>query len=649
VFASFAAITLVLVSLLGLALVNGFRAEAEARGLAQGTEQAVLVAQTAIEPRLDARPLSEGLSPSESADMRTLATSAVRDGRLLRLRLRDMAGNVVFSDDGSGFNGAVEDEVVSAARGRTVSLITRINSDANDNGAIGQQAVEVYLPLMGGRPRQQVGVLEMYLPYEPIASDIRTGLDRIYRLLGMALLVLYAALSVIAWSITRRPRRQLRINTYLAEHDALTGLANRSVFQRRLDEILADPEMTARGLAVAIVDLDRFKVLDDTLGHRYGDALLLRMAQRLSSRASDNVVVARLGGDEFGILVVGDARPETELQIIKAHLEREVSVAWLPPVSMSCSVGYAVAPGDGADGETLLRRAEVAMYHAKVERLGLVRYDAGNDRYDEARISLVGEVRRAIDCNELFLAYQPKVRLRDRQPVAVEALVRWNHPTLGLLSPDAFIPLVEQTDLIHDFTAWAISRALSDMEHLGPVAEGLGVAINVSARNLALPDFTERVTRAVAASSIAADRVVLEITETELLANPKRAVQVLNAISASGIRVSLDDFGVGQTSLSHVAALPISELKIDKTFVTDMVENPVHRVIVQSIVDLAQSLDMLSIAEGVETREQAEALRLLGCEFAQGYLFSQPLALDALGRWLRERMLVGALAEERLQ
>ncbi|MDD2858893.1 MAG: bifunctional diguanylate cyclase/phosphodiesterase, partial [Candidatus Nanopelagicales bacterium] len=474
-------------------------------------------------------------------------------------------------------------------------------------------------------------------PYAPIADDISRGTNQLYLVLAGGLLLLYIALFLVSLSVTRRLLRQVTENQYLAEHDVLTGLPNRMVFQRSLDEHLRRHAESGDGAIVAIVDLDRFKVINDTLGHSIGDALLLQMGERLRSSLPTGSTVARLGGDEFGILLTGATDVQGALWRIKEVLEQEVEIEGLPKVAVDCSIGYALQGIDGDTTELLLQRAEIAMYFAKQHHVGIFHYDEQHDRHDPAQLALVGEMRRAIDHDELVVHYQPKVQMGDGQVRAVEALVRWQHPRLGLIQPDDFIALVEETELVHDLTHWVLARALGDLAALGAVAHDLTVAVNVSARNLSRPGFPRRIADAIAASGLAPERLSIEITETALLTSPERALAILEEIASQGVQISIDDFGVGQTSLSYVASMPIAEVKIDRSFVTDMTTDPVHGVIVGSIIDLAHGLRMRVVAEGVESEATAVTLASMGCDLAQGSLYSQPLAYDTLRFWLTQR------------
>jgi EAL domain-containing protein (putative c-di-GMP-specific phosphodiesterase class I)/GGDEF domain-containing protein len=595
-FATHAAVSAVPVLLLGMALAFTYRTEARDRGLAQGTSKALLLAQAGIEPLLDGRPLSEPLTSQEDTNLHKLVNLTSNEGQVLRLRLRDLSGSVVFSDDGSGFAGAPDDEALDAAKGETVALVTNLNTDTDDSGPKGVPAVEVYVPIKGsdGRP---VGVLEAYLPYGPINDDVNAALSSLYRNLVLGLAALYIALFFISLSVSRGLRRQVAINGFMAEHDTLTGLPNRTLFLRRAQAALREADVNREPVTIAIIDLDRFKEVNDTLGHHNGDQVLVAL---------------------------------------RAVIDREVEVSGLP-LSLEASIGYVVAPFDGVAVDELLQHADVAMYMAKAKHLGIVRYDPRHDHYDASKLELVAQLRHAIDDGQLVLHYQPKESLIDGRVDAVEALVRWQHPTHGLLYPDSFLPLAEQTDLIDKLTDWVLARALIETNHLRVDNEPLGVAVNVSARNLSSPDFADVVIGTLRRLDIAAGRLIIEITETSLLADPLRAASTLARISDFGVRISLDDFGSGQTSLGYLSALPIHELKIDKSFVTDMLVNPAHAAIVRSIVDLGHNLSLSVVGEGVETEDTLTMLRHSGCDIAQGFLMARPMPADRLPGWLLSR------------
>ena len=644
-FVTFAVIMLAGVLLLGLVLALSYRAEATRRGLAQGRSEAILMAQTAVEPRLDGRPLSEGLSPTETADMDRLVATAVHSHDVLRLRLRDLAGDVIYSDDGSGLHSDADesdaDEIHEAAHGQAVAEITRLNADSDDTGPLGPPAVEVYLPLYAGASRHLVGVLEVYLPYTPIQRDVDAGINSLYRNLGVGLSVLYLLLVGISFTVGGRLRRQVKINAYMAEHDALTDLPNRTLFHDLIDVELARAARAGETTMIALIDLDRFKEVNDTLGHHNGDRLLIALGQRMRAHLSSSAVLARMGGDEFGVLVSNLANPEMTMLELREVIEGEIDIEDLP-LSIEASIGYVLAPAHGADVDELLQLADVAMYTAKAQHLGVVGYDSSQNHYEASNLALIAELRHAIDTDQLVLHYQPKVRIADGRVSSVEALVRWQHPTQGLLAPDRFIPLAEQTDLIDRLTSWVVRRALDDLARFGPHTETLTVAVNVSARNLGHDGFAFDVVEALAAAGVAPHRLYIEVTETALMTDPARAAAVLRELDVAGVRLSIDDFGCGQTSLGYLATLPIHELKIDQSFISDMLNHYGHSAIVHSIVDLGHNLGFSVVGEGVETAEVLSELELAGCDVAQGFLFTRAMPVEQLATWLDDFSTAGA-------
>jgi diguanylate cyclase len=635
-FALYAAISLVPVLLLGLVLAISLRGEAKRRGLAEGRSEAALIAHSAVEPLLDGRPLEgRALSAREVAGLRRVAATVIRRGDVLRLRVRNLAGQVVFSPDGSGHGDEDGDgDAVAAAHGEVVSTLTHLNSDANDTGRAGPASVELYLPLRAGNSPRTTGVLELYLPYAPISHDIASGLHETYVDLGVGLAVLYLVLFAITASVSRGLRREAALNAYLAEHDVLTELPNRTFFHRRASDAVAAAVRNNESVALAIVDLDRFKEVNDTLGHHNGDALLRELAARLSESMRAGDTVARLGGDEFGLIVrdVEDAEPA--LQRLRDVIDREVEVNGLP-LSVQASMGFVIAPEDGTDVDTLLQRADVAMYVAKARHAGVARYDETLDEYDADSLALVSELRRAVDDGQLVLHYQPQATLADGGVRSIEALVRWQHPEHGLLYPDKFLPLAEPTDAIDKLTRWVLRTALADVRELTAGSWDMCVAVNVSARSIGRASFATDVLQALEDLDVAPDRLIIEVTETALLSDPQRAADVLARLAAAGVRVSLDDFGTGQTSLGYLSALPIHELKIDRTFVGDMLHNQAHAAIVRSIIDLGHNLELRVVGEGVETDLILASLQDSGCDVAQGYLLARPMPREQIEPWLR--------------
>jgi diguanylate cyclase (GGDEF)-like protein len=626
---AFAAVSLVVVVAMGLALSRSFSAGSQQRGLAEGRTQVELMATTSIEPLLDGLPLDGDVDLDTLTSLRAVTARLEASGRVLRLRVHSPDGRVVFSDDGSGFRGPVDDEALDAARGETVLRLTHLNADRNDSGPSGVPAIEAYQPL--GDADTMLGVLEVYLPYAPIQAEIDAGLDRLHRLLVIGLSALYLVLLGLALTTTRRLRQHGRHNAYLAEYDQLTGLPNRRLFQRELAAHTADRPTGA----VAVIDLDRFKEVNDSLGHHNGDALLRALADRLAQAVRPGDLVARLGGDEFGIVlphVTSAEAARARFLQLRERLGDDLDLSGIT-LSSEASIGFVLVGDDGRAPDTLLQRAEIAMYVAKASTDGVVRYDSALNHFDADRLAMVGELQRAMDLDELVLHYQPKLSLDDGRVVGVEALLRWHHPRHGLVYPDSFLPLAERTGLIEPLTDWVVRRALRDLGRMD-VPESARVSVNVSARNLTQPDFASRVLAAVATAGIPTSRLVLEITETAVFADLERATAALAQLSGAGIAISLDDFGQGQTSLGYLSRLHLAELKIDRAFVRDMLTDEAHATIVSSLVGLAHNLGLTVVAEGVEDDATRRALADLGCDEGQGYGLAKPMDPRRLDEWL---------------
>ena len=421
-----------------------------------------------------------------------------------------------------------------------------------------------------------------------------------------------------------------------ALHDSLTGLPNRVFFSRRLEQELKSLADTHGYLAVAVMDLDGFKEINDTLGHQSGDIVLEEVAKRISYSVGGAAIVARLGGDEFGLLFPAiSARPE-----LRAVARRLRDVVAQPifiegmSINVSISIGFAVAPDDADDGATLLQRADVAMYSAKAGNGdGVDFYEANRDENSTRRLSLGNDLRAAINDDQLTMVFQPQVRLADGAMVGVEALVRWNHPVFGQIMPDEFIPLAERTGVINELTRCVLRMSLAQAMRWRRAGHQWTLAVNVAMRNLLDHDFVTVVSELVADSRFDPTALKLEITETTIMADTARTVDSLEGLAALGIKLSIDDFGTGYSSLSHLQQLPVTEIKIDKTFVFRMTTDSSADAIVRSILDLARNLELSVVAEGVEDRVTWERLRSLGCGAAQGYHMARPMPADDLDQW----------------
>ena len=649
-FAVLVAGSLLPVLLLGLVLGDALRREAARRGLAEGQSEATLVAKASIEPALPISIDDHLLQGGTEGPLHQIVDHITRDGDVLRLRIRDLSGVVVFSDDGSGFgDSTIEDSVLEAAKGAQRAEITHVNADAGEPGPTGAKAVEVYRPLIGPAGTQ-VGVLEVYLPYTPIAADVNAGLTGLYVTLGIGLVVLWLTLAGISWLITRRLRRAAADNAYLASYDQLTGLPNRRLFLETVDAPARQSD-AGRKRAVAVIDIDNFSTINNSLGQSVGDDVLVAVAQRLRDALRPGDIVARLGGDELGVLLDGlESVDDAATEVLRLHVATcgEPVRTSEVPLTVDVSIGWVLAEAD-ENGATLLRKAHFGVQSAKATHDGVVRWSPALDRTDLAQLALVSELPRALENDELVLHLQPKLNLRDNRITGFEAMVRWQHPTQGLLPPEKFLPLTERTSLVNGLTQWVVRAAIRDLQDLGPIAQGFGIAVNVSARDIISPGFAQRVVEAVRNGGIAPYRLTIEVTETMVLADPERASAALGRLRDAGIRTSLDDFGQGQTSLAHIASMPLSELKIDRLFVADATDNPAHAAIVRSVVDLAHDVGMVVVAEGVEDVATLAALARLGTDIAQGWVIARPQPAAAMAAWLRSSTRDGVLVDGTLR
>ncbi|MDQ1533929.1 MAG: hypothetical protein QOF28_1690, partial [Actinomycetota bacterium] len=419
-------------------------------------------------------------------------------------------------------------------------------------------------------------------------------------------------------------------------HDSLTGLANRVLFQQRLADVLARQRSTDPQIVVLLIDLDRFKEINDTLGHDAGDLLLQEVAARLVRSVPERVTVARLGGDEFALLDPAQSGLDNAIALatrLRADVHRPFAYRDLQ-LEVSATIGVAAAPDHGHDASTLLRRADVAMYSAKNSATGVASYSESLDEDSPRKLVLVGELRSAIDHGGLELHYQPKVEIASGRVIGVEALVRWQHPVQGLVPPDEFVPIAERTGLIGPLTDFVLRTALAQCRRWEERGHHLSVAVNLSARSLLDVDLVEDISRALAVSGVDASKLVLEITETSVMSDASYAMQVLSRLAAMGLTLAIDDFGTGYSSLSYLKRLPVDEVKIDKSFVLNMQDDENDAVIVRSTIDLARNLGLRTVAEGVETASALAALRSMGCDIAQGYFISRPLPSAQLDTWL---------------
>jgi diguanylate cyclase (GGDEF)-like protein len=423
----------------------------------------------------------------------------------------------------------------------------------------------------------------------------------------------------------------------IARTDELTGLANRERFRVRLAERIEAAREADESFAVMLLDLDRFKEINDTLGHHYGDQLLRELGPRLVESVGPEGLVARMGGDEFAILP-GEQTDDPEWLEQIAHAltatVQQPTVIEEMTLQVGASVGIARYPVDGDDSHALLRRADVAMYTAKDGHHGVKLYAAESDHNSVHRLSVISDFQRALERDELVVHYQPIVDVRGADVRGAESLVRWQHPEHGLLAPGAFIAAVEQTGLIGPLTRHVLERSIAQCATWRTDGNDLSVAVNLSVRNLLDPGLPGQISALLDTYGLPSDALQLEITESMIMSDPERALVIVGRLSELGVRLSVDDFGTGYSSLANLKRLPIDELKIDRSFVSPMMEDESDLIIVRSTINLGHDLGLTVIAEGVEDELTLKRLATLGCDLAQGYHLSRPLAPDAFAAWV---------------
>ena len=466
------------------------------------------------------------------------------------------------------------------------------------------------------------GVLLALAPIVVVAAERTLGL------IPLLILPLFAVYKSASTSLARE---------HDALHDALTGLPNRILFRDRVEQAAVRARRSGGLFAVMIIDLDGFKEVNDTLGHHVGDVLLQRVAGRLKATLREGDTVSRLGGDEFAVLVpeLYEANDAAEAaHRLLAGLQAPFELQDLT-LGLQASVGIACYPDHGEEVDTLMQRADVAMYTAKRLHTGSELYVPNRDHSSRRRLKLTGELRGAISDDQLLLHYQPKARLADGRVTCAEALVRWVHPGFGLVGPNEFIPLAEQSGVMRPLTSHVLAQALAQWQRWHEAGIDIAIAVNLSTQNFHDLRLPEEIAALLDGWDVPAEFLQLEITESMLIADPVRTETVLNQLSAMGLRLEIDDFGTGYSSLAYLKRLPVHGIKIDKSFVQNMADDDNDEVIVRSTIDLARNLGLEVVAEGVETPAVYDKLRRFGCDFAQGFYLSRPLPADGFERWYR--------------
>lgn len=424
-----------------------------------------------------------------------------------------------------------------------------------------------------------------------------------------------------------------------ATHDTITALPNRLLLMDRLEQAIQSALRRKTSLSLLILDIDGFKDINDTLGHYSGDRLLKQVVTRLQGMIRKSDTLARVGADEFAILMQVEPNDENILHIVK-----KIQKIFLEPFSIEgltlavqASIGIVFFPEHGKEMDTIMQRAGVALYAAKKDSKKYTVYSSHLDKSNPHRLTMMGELRQAIENDELVLYFQPKVNLKTNKIVGVEALVRWQHPEHGFMAPDEFIPMAERTGLIKPLSVWVLNHALAQAEKWHRQNIKLSVAINLSPVTFLDTELPNLIIGMLSLYRVPPEFLIFEITESSMIKDPSLTMEIMKRLTETGIRISIDDFGTGYSSLAYLKELPASEIKIDKSFVTDMVKNDNDDVIVRAITDLGHNLSLNVVAEGVENKETAVILKKLGCDVLQGYYISRPLCNVDLLNWLPKR------------
>lgn len=596
-----------------------------------------------IDPILAGLDLRSGeLSPRHREQLDAVVHTGLDQAVLERIEIFDGDHRLVYSDDAEqvGQRYPTSPEVTNALAGRSGSQFAGV-VDREHQGKRGLGVLlAAFVPLHLDGDARPDGVAELYVPYAPVQAAVAEDSRRLLLILAAGLAGLWAAQFRVVSRASRGLRRELARNVHQALHDDLTGLPNRALFFDRMEQAISSSLRHGTTSAVLLLDLNGFKDVNDGFGHHAGDLLLREVARRLTEAVRATDTVARLGGDEFAVVLTGlsdtDALDDAAVRLRATFAEPFAVVG--AELQVTPSVGVAMLGRDGEDADELLRKADAAMYTAKRIGGGVAHYDAQRDDA-AARLAALGELRTAIDGGQLRLHYQPSVRLTDRLVTGAEALLRWQHPNRGLLSPDQFLPLAEGSDLIGPLTAWVIDEAVGQCRRWVDDGLDLCVAVNLSARNVVDPRLPSVVAAALRRHCLAPDRIAFEITETSLISRPEDAKRILAELSSLGVNIAVDDFGTGYATLTLLQVVPFNALKIDRSFVADVTIDGPGTELVRYTTQLAHAMGKVVVAEGVESADQWAALERMGCDHAQGYTIGRPMSAGEFRVWLGEWQL----------
>jgi diguanylate cyclase (GGDEF)-like protein len=624
-FALFTGVSLAIASVVIFVMVRGFVTAQAKDAVEQNTR---FVAEAVLSRQLAPADFEAPPSPARQTALERLFRQQVMIDDVESAALYDPAGRRTFSTTLVGRDaGSVGREAVRGTLdGQRIR--TSVVKEHLRHGST-RTVLRELVPIWFGD--RAAGVLVTERDYAPIARSVRATFVPIALVLEGLLLVLFVSLFPVLRRATRQLDSHMEEIEHQALHDSLTGLPNRVLFQDRIEVALANARRTGGRAAVLLLDLDGFKEINDALGHASGDELLRELALRLRRTLRDTDTIARLGGDEFGVVMpAGDVEGvrETAMRIHDA-VDEPFEIGGLA-LAVKASIGGVLFPDDATDSDTLVRFADVAMYAAKRNRTRIELYCPAADVSTRESLTLGSQVRHALDVGDIVAHYQPKVEVSTGRIVGAEALVRWEHPERGLVLPSQFLPVVEKAGLMGSLTTLVLRHAAAEAAAWARDGLDVGIAVNVDVDALLDPSFPRRVEEILDETRLEPARLTIELTETSLMADPIRAGHVARELSSIGVRLSIDDFGTGYSSLGYLTALPLAELKIDRSFVGRMTESQPDMAIVRTILDLGTNLDLSVVAEGIESTKTREIVEQLGCTLAQGYEFGSPMSAGRL-------------------
>jgi diguanylate cyclase (GGDEF)-like protein len=633
-FAVVLSLSLALAAALILVVVRSFTITQAERA---ATKQASLVASTLLRTEVARSDFAGPVSPDRRSELDHLFLTHLVSNETLGVSLVRPDGLVTYSTDheliGKRGQGALASEATQG------TIVSRTSSGRTAGVPEGTKVLETFTPVGAG----DRGAAAIVQSYEPIERDAQNALLWVGGVLEGLLLVLFLVFVPLLARVTRRIGTQIERIHEQAYYDELTDLPNRAHLRERLDLALQRADAGEQHLAFLLVDVDHFKEINDTLGHDAGDAALRELGVRLGALVDEDTLLARPQGDQFAIVQEYEAEEDVVALAarVRGSVEQPLEVAGIH-VALEASVGIALHPRDASDAEGLFRRADVALQAAKARRIGILSYRPEIDPHDPEELSLVAELRGAAARGELLPHYQPKIDLAGDVIAGFETLTYWQHPVRGLLSPGAFIPVAERMGAIRHLTRDVFELAVAQLCEWRDRGEAMPLAVNLSPIDLLDLQLADDLTAVLAESGIETRLVCLEITETTVMADVDRAHSVLDGLAESGFRLSIDDFGTGYSSLAYLKNLPVHEVKIDRALVSGIAASDPDRTIVSSTIEMAHSLGLSVVAEGVETPEQQALLRTLGCDYAQGYLYARPLPARELEASLARSGLAAA-------